>query len=283
MTVRDLCLVEPRLGGDEPTPRVGGSLRGVRGGALPAEHGGGDAVGSGGVLLGGGQAAGRGDGERCARVHRRPAPPPGRWQGGPSRRRRGRFVGSNDQAASWRRCRGSSPTSDDHRGGQRRTRCPAGCRLAGGADAAGVPLVRTPRTLPKVLDPGEVNALLGALRRWRDRAMVEAMVLGGLRRCEVLGLRLEDLRPVERRVFIADGKGGHQRLVPISGRFFASVARFWMPNAHGKRPLTECSWCSRAPGGVDRCPRTGSMRSCEPPEGGLVSPTPPATSCATPA
>jgi integrase/recombinase XerD len=67
---------------------------------------------------------------------------------------------------------------------------------------------------------------LGALRRWRDRAMVEAMVLGGLRRCEVLGLRLEDLRPAERRVFIADGKGGHQRLVPISARFFASVARY---------------------------------------------------------
>jgi site-specific recombinase XerD len=89
-----------------------------------------------------------------------------------------------------------------------------------------VPLVRTPRTLPKILEPGEVDALFGALRRWRDRAMVEAMVLGGLRRCEVLGLRLEDLRAAERRVFIVDGKGGHQRLVPISARFFASVARY---------------------------------------------------------
>jgi site-specific recombinase XerD len=97
---------------------------------------------------------------------------------------------------------------------------------------SGVPLVRTPRTLPKVLDPDEVNALLGALRRWRDRAMVEAMVLGALRRCEVLGLRLEDLRPAERRLFIAQGKGGHQRLVPISGRFFASVARY----LDGERP-----------------------------------------------
>jgi integrase/recombinase XerD len=90
----------------------------------------------------------------------------------------------------------------------------------------GAPLVRTPRTLPRVLEPAEVNALIGALRRWRDRAMLEAMVLGGLRACEVIGLRLEDLRPVERRVFIADGKGGHQRLVPISARFFASVARY---------------------------------------------------------
>jgi site-specific recombinase XerD len=56
--------------------------------------------------------------------------------------------------------------------------------------------------------------------------MVEAMVLGGLRRCEVLGLRLDDLQVATRRVFVADGKGGHQRLVPVSGRFFASVASY---------------------------------------------------------
>ena len=89
-----------------------------------------------------------------------------------------------------------------------------------------VPLVRAPRMLPRVLTPGEVDALVGALRHWRDRAMVEAMVLGGLRRCEVLGLRTQDLRPAEGRVFIADGKGGHQRLVPVSKRFFRSVGHY---------------------------------------------------------
>lgn len=90
----------------------------------------------------------------------------------------------------------------------------------------GTPLVRTPRTLPKILEPGEVDELMAACRRWRDRAMVQAMVLGGLRRIEVLGLRLGDLNFGERRVFIADGKGGHQRIVPISARFFDSVARY---------------------------------------------------------
>jgi site-specific recombinase XerD len=89
-----------------------------------------------------------------------------------------------------------------------------------------VPLVRAPRMLPKILEPAEVDALLAALRRWRDRAMVEAMVLGGLRRCEVLGLRLGDLRPGEGRLFIAEGKGGHQRLIPISGRFFRSLSAY---------------------------------------------------------
>ena len=90
----------------------------------------------------------------------------------------------------------------------------------------GVPLVRGVRTLPRVLTPAEVDALTGALRTHRDRAMVAAMVFGGLRRCEVLGLRLEDLRFVERRVFIAEGKGGHQRLIPISRRFFDHVGAY---------------------------------------------------------
>jgi len=90
----------------------------------------------------------------------------------------------------------------------------------------GVPLVRSTRTLPRVLMPGEVDALLAALRTQRDRAMVLAMVLGGMRRCEVLGLRLEDLHVGQRRVFIGEGKGGHQRIVPVSARFFTAAAAY---------------------------------------------------------
>ena len=90
----------------------------------------------------------------------------------------------------------------------------------------GVPLVRNVKTLPRVLAPVEVDSLLAVLRTQRDRAMVEAMVLGGLRRCEVLGLRLSDVRVGERQVFIADDKGGRQRLVPMSNRFFATLARY---------------------------------------------------------
>jgi site-specific recombinase XerD len=93
-------------------------------------------------------------------------------------------------------------------------------------DQRGVPLVRGVRRLPQILEAGEVDALLGSLRTVRDRAIIEAMLLGGLRRCEVLGLRLADLRLGDWRVFIADGKGGHQRLVPISQTFFVTVAAY---------------------------------------------------------
>ncbi len=103
-------------------------------------------------------------------------------------------------------------------GGSRRTRT--------------VPLVRVPTRLPKILAPEEVDALFAALRTHRDRAMVAAMVFGGLRRCEVLGLRLGDIWVGERRVFVADGKGGHQRVVPMANRFFAAVGDY----LHDERP-----------------------------------------------
>src|SRR5215218_6935200 len=99
-------------------------------------------------------------------------------------------------------------------------------RRSGQRAVRGVPLIRAPRTLPRVIDPDQVDALTAALRTRRDRAMVEAMLLGGLRRCEVLGLCLEDVRPGEHRLFIADGKGGHQRIIPVSKRFFTTLADY---------------------------------------------------------
>ncbi len=56
--------------------------------------------------------------------------------------------------------------------------------------------------------------------------MFEAMVLGGLRRCEVLGLRLGDLDGARRQVFVVEGKGGHQRQIPISARWFSTVGDY---------------------------------------------------------
>jgi integrase/recombinase XerD len=90
----------------------------------------------------------------------------------------------------------------------------------------GVPLIRGVRRLPRILAVNEVELLVSSFRTDRDRAMAQAMLLGGLRRGEVLGLRLEDLRVGERQLFIAEGKGGHQRQVPISPTFFSAVADY---------------------------------------------------------
>jgi len=104
----------------------------------------------------------------------------------------------------------------------------------------GVPLVRVPRTLPQILDPGEVDALTAALLTHRDRAMVAAMVLGGLRRCGVLGLRLGDLRFGERRLFIAEGKGGHQRLIPRHAATETTHDQLDKDHPHNAADRVEC-------------------------------------------
>ncbi len=105
-------------------------------------------------------------------------------------------------------------------------------RKGGGRQTRTVPLVRVRKRLPQILSPAEVDALFGALRTARDRAMVAAMVFGGLRRCEVLGLRLGDIWVGDRSLFIEEGKGGHQRVVPISHQFFTAVGDY----LHDERP-----------------------------------------------
>lgn len=99
----------------------------------------------------------------------------------------------------------------------------------------GVPLVRAPRKLPRVLSPAEVVALVSALRTDRDRAMVALMVHGGLRRCEVLGLRFGDVHVGDQRVFVAEGKGGHQRLVPVARPFFTALGSYLVRERTGDR------------------------------------------------
>lgn len=107
-------------------------------------------------------------------------------------------------------------------------------RQGGSRTSRSTPLVRVPRTLPRILAPGEVDRLVAALRTDRDRAMVFAMLLAGLRRCEVLGLRFEDVQLADRRLVVVEGKGGHHRVVPVANRFLDVLGRY----LHDERPAT---------------------------------------------
>jgi integrase/recombinase XerD len=112
-------------------------------------------------------------------------------------------------------------------------------RRPGRRGRGGVRLVRTPKTLPRVLSPPEAGSLLDALRTHRDRAMVLAMLLGGLRRCEVLRLRLADVSVGEQRLHVC-GKGGRERIVPVSGRFLAALGEYLELERPGDAPTDAC-------------------------------------------
>ncbi len=103
--------------------------------------------------------------------------------------------------------------------------------LGPGRTRSGGRLVLEIRRLPEWLDPADVGVFLADLRTHRDRAIVLAMVLGGLRAGEVRSLRLTDVDQGRQRLRVI-GKGGRERVVPIDRAFFAELAAY----LRGERP-----------------------------------------------
>lgn len=83
-------------------------------------------------------------------------------------------------------------------------------------------------SLPVVLDEAQIVRLLetpdtGDLLGLRDRAMLELTYSSGLRRGEVVRLRLADLIRGESALHVRHGKGGKERIVPVG-----SIAADWL-------------------------------------------------------
>ncbi len=109
-------------------------------------------------------------------------------------------------------------------------------------------LVRQPNRLPESLAADEVAAFIADLDTHRDRAMVLAMVLGGLRAAEVRLLRLVHVDMGLRRVQVV-GKGGKERLVPVDDVFFTECAAYLRsdaPEVVAHRSALSC--CAAQPG-----------------------------------
>jgi integrase/recombinase XerC len=107
-------------------------------------------------------------------------------------------------------------------------------------------LVRQPQLLPESLTPGEVASFVSDLGTCRDRAMVLAMLLGGLRASEVRSLRLADVDMGLRRVRVV-GKGGRERVVPIDRVFFTEVAAYLRSERPAGLATVECFVVLRGP------------------------------------
>ena len=106
-----------------------------------------------------------------------------------------------------------------------------------------LPRPGTARTLPKVLSHGDVDRLFGAIaerlgrdpvdpRDLRLAALVELLYGSGLRASELVALPRTAVAP-DRPYLILRGKGGRERLVPISDRARGAVAAWRAHVAEG--------------------------------------------------
>ena len=121
-----------------------------------------------------------------------------------------------------------------------------GHTVRGAGNERGGRLVNQPRRLPESLDPADVAVFLSDLNTHRDRAMVLAMVLGGLRSAEIRGLRLADVDMGMRRVRVI-GKGDRERLVPIDRVFFDELAAYLRNERPRDCATSECFVVLRGP------------------------------------
>ena len=93
--------------------------------------------------------------------------------------------------------------------------------LRGDDPSAGIDSPRQGRPLPKILSEAEVNALLAKAQEGqgpearRLAALVELLYATGLRVSELVGLRLAAAQR-DQRLLIVQGKGGKERMVPLS-------------------------------------------------------------------
>lgn len=98
--------------------------------------------------------------------------------------------------------------------------------------AADLDLPRAEKRLPRhVLTAGEAERVLalpevGGPLGLRDRAILEALYSTGMRRMELLGLKLYDLDQERGTVFIRQGKGKKDRMIPMGERAFSWVRRY---------------------------------------------------------
>jgi site-specific recombinase XerD len=98
--------------------------------------------------------------------------------------------------------------------------------------------LRAPRKLPRVLTSAEVQTILDACDRLRDRFLLGLLYDTGVRAGEALGLRHEDIAAAEREVTVrprandngARVKSGASRTIPVS----AGLVRLYADYLHGE-------------------------------------------------
>lgn len=120
--------------------------------------------------------------------------------------------------------------------------------------SAEVSRVRLPRYIPRALATPHVRDLLRHCPDARGRLIVLLMVEEGLRCCEVAAIQLHDINFHDRSVRIS-GKGGHERLLPITDETWNALGTYLSDRPATSGPLVRSyreTWAGLRPDTVSR-------------------------------
>jgi len=86
---------------------------------------------------------------------------------------------------------------------------------------------KNPRLLPHVLSKVEVKAILDAHQNIKHRAILSLIYACGLRRSELLNLKLQDIDSTRGMLRVNQGKGKKDRMVPISDKLVSLLREYY--------------------------------------------------------
>jgi site-specific recombinase XerD len=90
-----------------------------------------------------------------------------------------------------------------------------------------IPRPKRRRKLPEVLSPEEVVRLIDSASNLFHRAMLMTLYSTGVRRAELCRLQVTDIDSQRMMVHIRQGKGGHDRDVPLSVKLLETLRVYW--------------------------------------------------------
>ncbi|RZS95363.1 site-specific tyrosine recombinase/integron integrase [Cecembia calidifontis] len=100
-------------------------------------------------------------------------------------------------------------------------------RLKKNLDPKGIERPKNPRILPHVLSKEEVKRILEVHQNVKHRAMLSLIYACGLRRSELLNIKIRDIDTNRGMLLIREGKGKKDRMVPLSGRILELLREYY--------------------------------------------------------
>jgi integrase/recombinase XerD len=86
---------------------------------------------------------------------------------------------------------------------------------------------KKPKKLPNVLSKEEVGLIISGQKNMKHRTMLSLIYACGLRRGELLNLKLEDVDSKRNLLIIRDAKGMKDRVIPISDKLINSMREYY--------------------------------------------------------
>ena len=105
-----------------------------------------------------------------------------------------------------------------------------------------VPAMKRERSLPTVLTPQEINAIIDATDNLKHKAIIATMYSSGLRVSEVIHLHYDDVSRTNMTIHVRETKGRIDRYTILSKKNLDLLTEYWFKCGRPKGILFPSSW-----------------------------------------